>query len=213
MNTRDRGRRFGWIAFGSLLFLTGVDPAAALAQSQCAKLQYSAAGAAAHRKAACAAKAAAAGAPVDAACLAAADARLAQRWAKAIARGDCPTTAEAAGAQEAVDSFLASLNALLEPPAVSHCCATATTCFAGPSIDEASCTSELFGTPGEPGSVCDGATGACVPPPGAGGSCCSLTTLGICTAGPGVAPAACVAAGGLDFPGGVCLPSGACAIP
>jgi hypothetical protein len=114
MNPRDRGRRFGWIAFGSLLFLMGVDLAAALAQSQCAKLQYSAAGAAAHRKAACAAKAAAAGAPVDAACLAAADARLAQRWAKAIARGDCPTTAEAADAEEAVDSFLASLNAL--PP-------------------------------------------------------------------------------------------------
>jgi hypothetical protein len=104
------------------------------------------------------------------------------------------------------------LVAILEPATESHCCDVGASCFASPMLDAASCAGELFGTIGAPGTVCDG-TGNCVRPPGMGGSCCTVPSIGVCGAGPGVDPSDCLAAGGLDFPVGVCLESGACAIP
>jgi hypothetical protein len=194
------------------LVVAAVLVGSAAAQSTCAKLQYKAAGTAARARAACAAVAAAAGVPIDQACLDAADARLARRWAKALERGDCPTSADDSAARSVVEGFLSGLTAILEPPTESHCCDTGPSCFASPTIDAASCAGELFGTIGAPGTVCDG-MGNCVPPPATGGSCCTLPSIGVCSAGPGVDPSTCLAAGGLDFPSGVCLESGACAIP
>jgi hypothetical protein len=185
--------------------------ASAGAQSRCAQLQFAAAGEAARRKAVCAARAAAFGAPVDAACLALADARLARRWARAVARGDCPTPADAAAAQAVVDGFLVALTEVLTPPP-SHCCDTGARCFAGPSLDAASCTLELFGTLGAPGSVCDGATGDCVAPPGTGGNCCALPGA-VCTAGPEDDPADCLAVGGQSSTAAACEPTGTCTVP
>ena len=184
----------------------------ASAQSICAKLQYKAAGAAARSRAACAARAAVGGVPIDRACLDAADARLARKWGRALAYGDCPTAADDSAARSVVAGFLSGLTAILEPPTESHCCDTGPSCFASPTIDAASCAGELFGTIGAPGTVCDG-MGNCVPPPATGGSCCTLPSIGVCSAGPGVDPSACLVAGGLDFPSGVCLESGACAVP
>jgi hypothetical protein len=131
---------------------------------------------------------------------------------KASSKGDCPTTADTAAAQHVVDAFLAGLVDILEPPTVSYCCSTGSSCFAGPAINDSTCL-ELQGTLGPPGSVCEGASGACVAPPGTGGPCCALPQFSVCAAGPGANPAGCVTAGGFDFPNAVCLPSGACAFP
>lgn len=186
----------------------------ASAQSVCAKLWFRVAAEGAKTKAACHAKAAVTGAPVNPACLAAAEEKLVRKWNKATIKGDCPTAAQADDAQEVVDAFVADVVALLTPtpPLPSRCCATGSSCFAGPPIDESACL-ELLGTMGPPGSVCDGATGACVAPPGAGGSCCMLPQFSVCNAGPEVTPAGCVTGGGLDVPNAVCRPDGACAFP
>jgi hypothetical protein len=182
------------------------------AASVCAKLRYKIAAAGAKAKAACYARAAGSGATVDTTCLTRADDALARKWVKATANGDCPTTADAATAQGLVDAFLAGLVDVLEPPTVSYCCATGSSCFAGPVIDASTCF-ELLGTLGPPGSVCEGATGACVAPPGSGGPCCALPQLSVCAAGPGGDPADCSNAGGFHVPNAVCLPSGACVVP
>jgi len=187
-------------------------PCAAAAASLCGRLQYKIAAEGAQAKAVCHAKAIGSGAPVDATCLATAEEKLVRKWAKAAVKGDCQTNADAATAQAVVDDFLAALVAVLEPSPVSHCCNTASSCFAGPVIDASTCL-ELLGTLGPPASVCEGATGTCVAPPGTGGSCCALPQYSTCTAGPTVDPAACVTAGGFDVPNAVCLPSGACALP
>jgi len=212
MQVRTGGRRHATtpiIVIGVVVF--GL-PCAAAAASVCAKLQYKIAAAGAKAKAACHAKAAGSGQAVDATCLLRAEEKLAQKWDRAAVIGDCPTTADAATAQGVVDAFLAGLGAVLEPPTVSYCCNTGSGCFAGPVIDAPNCL-ELLGTLGPPGSICEGATGTCVAPPGTGGSCCALPQYSVCTAGPTVDPAGCVTAGGFDVPNAVCLPSGACVFP
>jgi len=194
------------------LVLLALPAAPARAQSRCAHLQYAAAGEAARRKAHCAARAATLGSPLDAACRALADARLARRWARAVARGDCPTPADAAAAQAVIDDFLAALTQLLTPPPPSHCCDSGARCFGGPSIDASTCQFELLGTLGAPGSVCDGASGDCVAPPSTGGLCCAFLGA-VCTAGPNDDPALCLAAGGQFSTTAVCQPTGACTAP
>jgi hypothetical protein len=191
----------------TLALLVGI-PDAAAAPSACAKLWFRAAGEAAKAQAACHAKAAGAGTAVDPTCLATAAEKLARKWMKATLKSDCPTAADAAASQNRVDAFLASLVDLLTPPA-SHCCATATSCYAGPVIDSGGCL-ELLGTLGPPGSVCDGETGTCVTPPGSGGACCALPLLSVCTAGPSVDPGDCVAAGGSSVLDAVCLENAVC---
>jgi len=180
--------------------------------SRCAQLQYAAAGEAARRKADCAAKAAALGAPVDAGCLAAVDGRLARRWARAAARGDCPTPADSDTARAVVDGFLASLSQALTAPVPGGCCDSGARCFGSPAIDASTCQFELLGTLGAPGSVCDGATGDCVAPAGTGGSCCEFPGA-VCSAVPNDDPADCVAAGGQSFATAVCQPGGTCTAP
>jgi hypothetical protein len=207
-----RGRRYRTapvIVIGLALF--DLDRSADAA-SVCAKLQYKIAAAGAKAKAACYAKAAGSGAVVDTTCVANAEEKLARKWVKAGENGDCPTAADAATAQGLVDAFLAGLVGVLEPPTVSYCCATGTSCLAGPVMDASGCA-ELLGTLGLPGSICDGATGTCVAPPGTGGPCCALPQYSVCMAGPGGDPATCVDAGGFDVPNAVCLPTGACAFP
>jgi len=183
----------------------------ALAQSQCLSLQLAAAGEAARRKAVCAARAAAAGTAVDERCLALAEARLARGWARALARGDCPTAADAAVAKAIVDGFVTALTQALTPPP-SRCCDTGERCWASPMIDASSCELELSGTLGAPGSVCDGASGDCVPAPGTGGPCCALAG-DYCGASPVDGPEICSAAGGTYLATGVCGPAGTCSTP
>lgn len=203
----------GVVALGVVWLAAGaVSTAGAVGQSICAKVQLKVAAAGAKAKAACHASAIGEGNAVDAACLRAAEDKVARKWVKATLKGDCPTALDAATAQGIVDGFVAEFLDALEPPTVSYCCATGSSCWAGPPIDPSSCL-ELLGTLGPPGSVCEGATGACVASPGAGGSCCTLPQFQVCSAGPGVPPAGCVTAGGFDVPNAVCLPNGACVFP
>jgi hypothetical protein len=208
-----RGDGFlGRTSAATLVLLVVGGAGTASAQSVCAKMQWRVAAEGARATARCHAKAAATGAPVDPECVAAAAAKLSEKWAKATLKGDCPTAADAAAAQGRVDAFIDGIADLLTPPIPSRCCATGSACYAGPSIDGGTCL-ELLGTLGAPGSICDGATGACVPPPGTGGSCCAFPQFSMCTAGPTVPPAGCVDVGGLDVPNAVCLESGACVMP
>lgn len=201
------GRIMCAAAFAALI-VGSADTAAA--ESACAKLWFRVAADGAKAAAACHAKAAAIGAAVDPACLTAAAEKVTRKWAKATLKGDCPTAADAAAAQSRIDAFIASIVDLLTPPP-SRCCNTASACYAGPVMDAEGC-SELLGTPGPAGSVCDGSTGTCVAPPGTGGSCCSLP-FSVCTAGPSIPPGDCVTVGGLHMPNAVCQASGACAMP
>lgn len=203
-----------WATLPSLVLLAGfAADAVADAPSKCDKLRFLAAGHAVRLEMACAAAAAAAGTTVDAGCLANAAERLGRKWERAGARGDCTTTVDTGAAQAIVDGFVAALDHALHPPVLQNCCDTGPACFAGPSIDASGCQLELFGTLGPPGSVCDGATGDCVAPPATGGPCCSLTSLSVCSAGPGLNAQDCLLAGGLDYPAAVCEPSGSCALP
>ncbi len=73
----------------------------------------------------------------------------------------------------------------------------------------------MGGTLGAPGTVCDGATGACVAPPPSAGGCCQSPggVAGLCAGGPGVDAQACVLSGGLDFPfNALCQTDGTCAL-
>lgn len=211
----ERSRRSSQAPFAALLLalaLVAVAAREARAQSQCQAMQLASAGEAARRKAVCAARAAATGTAVDERCLALADARLARSWARALARGDCPTPTDAVAAQVIVDDFLATLTQALAPPLPSHCCHTGPRCFAAPAIDASSCQLELFGTLGPPGSVCDGASGNCVTPPGTGGPCCTLPGS-FCSASPGDGPEICSEVGGGYLATGVCGPDGTCNTP
>lgn len=99
------------------------------------------------------------------------------------------------------------------PPATAaRCCDTGPTCYGSPSIDESTCTLELLGTLGPPGSDCDGATGDCVTPPGAGGPCCQLD-YDVCVAGPSVDAPTCATVDGTYQASAICDGSGACLAP
>jgi hypothetical protein len=209
MPTYGIAGRITCVAAFAALVMGSADTASA--QSACAKLWLRVAADGAKAAAACHGKAAATGGAVDPACLTAVEEKVTRKWAKATLKGDCPTAADAAAAQSRIDAFIASIVELLTP---TRCCNTGNTgsaCYAGPTMDAEGC-SELLGTLGPGGSVCEGSTGTCVAPPGAGGSCCSLP-FSVCTAGPSVPPASCVAAGGVDMPNAVCTESGTCAMP
>ena len=71
------------------------------------------------------------------------------------------------------------------------------------------------GTPGDGGSVCDSASGLCVPPPAAPGNCCEgvTTVFGTnCGGGPSTA-SVCESLGGTLFASAVCTPAGTCSSP
>ena len=182
--------------------------APAHAQSRCAKLQLLAAGQAARQQAVCAARAAASGSAIDAACLTRAADKLRRKWDRAVARGDCPTTASATDGQSLVSAFLDSLLTAVQP-AAGRCCDTGPSCFAAPSIDAPACELELLGTLGPHGSVCDGASGDCVVPPGAGGLCCELP-YEVCVAGTNVDAGNCAAVGGTHHTSAICDVAGTC---
>jgi len=60
---------------------------------------------------------------------------------------------------------------------------------------------------GEPGSVCDGATGGCLPT-ASPGYCCDYPTT--CTSGPTGDPLDCAEGGGTVYPSARCMQDGAC---
>ena len=201
-------RRLGASRLGGLVVLAAIAAdGPVFAQSKCAKLQLLAAGQAARRHAACAARVAQTGAPLDQTCVDAVTEKLRRKWERAMTRGDCPTAASADDAQAAVDAFLAAVLGLALPGSAARCCDTGPACFAAPSIDASTCPFELLGTLGPPGSVCDGA-GDCTAPPAVGGPCCQLTYT--CVTGSTVDAPACEMVEGTYHASAVCNGSGAC---
>lgn len=100
----------------------------------------------------------------------------------------------------------------IRPPATTAlCCVTDDGCYHG--VESEGDCELLAGTVGAPGSVCDGATATCRPPPVSPGQCCHVPEAGVCLAGPSLNLAACVRAGGFDFPSGAtCLPDATCEV-
>jgi hypothetical protein len=185
-------------------------PAAAQVESRCYASQMKASGAQAAAEAKCESKAAAKGEPVDPECLAKAAAKAAKALAKAEQKEDCIVTAPDAAVDAAVESFVLQLRDVLNPPPVS-CCEIIGSCFY--AADPATCTgAPVSGTLGAEGSVCDGSTGDCLPPPATAGGCCDdVSAAGVsfdCVGGVFMA-ADCTGAGG-TFSTGVCSPSGDC---
>src|SRR5262245_17286038 len=126
------------------LIVVGITATAAPAeaQSKCAKIQLLATGQAARSQAICAARAAETGEAIDQACLDAATDKLARKWERAVARGDCPTAASAGDGYQLVNSFRAALVDVVIPAAASHCCDAGIACYAGASIDASTCPFE-----------------------------------------------------------------------
>jgi hypothetical protein len=206
-------RRNGLVVLVLVGTLAGVGERAA-AQSKCQTQKYKAAGAVAKAKAACFARAAKAGGDVDPACVSAADDKLARKWEKAEAAGDCVTSGDAAAGVTATEQCLAAIDDVVDPPPPpsSPCCNLANSCAHG--FDEAGCTEVFGGTLGPDGSVCDGATGTCVLATAGTGRCCMTSDGSFCTGGPALDLSACVPPDFLDFPfGSTCAPSGSCTLP
>lgn len=180
------------------------------AQSKCLALKYKAAGRAALARALCTSTAAKNGTAVDPACITKADARLVQKWTKAEKKGDCPAPGDPSAIGDAAQSFVdAAMDAIEPMPAV--CCESGGSCWQGAQfVDAASCV-QFGGIAGEPGTVCDGASGGCITPPASSGQCCYLPDFEVCNGGPVLDLAGCVSAGGLDYPfSATCEPAGFC---
>lgn len=206
-------RRTGLVVLVVAGVLAGVGGRAG-AQSKCQAQKYKAAGAAQKAKAVCFARAAKAGGDVDPACLSAADDKLGRKWTKAEAAGDCVTTADLAEGVVATDQCLAGIADVVDPPPAptSLCCNLGSSCAHG--LDAAGCTDVFFGTVGPDGSVCDGATGACVLGAAGTGRCCMASDGSFCTGGPDLDLSGCVPPNFLDFPfSSTCSPSGSCTLP
>jgi hypothetical protein len=103
-------------------------------------------------------------------------------------------------------------DALTEPGCPSACCTFGGVCAWGTPSEECALAG---GTLGTPGTVCDGATGACIAPPAAPGPCCDDLTppAGVCFGGPTVSPIACNEASGSFSASAVCDPGLGCTSP
>ena len=192
----------------ALLLLAAIalaTPAAAQTASQCTAQKYKAVGKYAQALAACRSKEVAKGLPDESLCEGKALLKLQKAFEKAEARGDCLGTRDGSFASGETEDYLASLAVVLEVQRT--CCVLA---VGTPQClfreDAASCT-DLGGTPGPPGSVCDGATLGCVPPPAAAGPCCEFFETN-CNAG--WPEAICQLNSGVHFPSAACTPADTC---
>jgi hypothetical protein len=103
-------------------------------------------------------------------------------------------------------------NATAEPGCPAFCCSFGLSCAWGDSLDAAFCP-ELGGTLAPPGAVCDGATGACAPPPAGPGRCCEFGGGALCFGGPGVQEPPCDEIGGTFEEAAICDPAAGCVVP
>jgi hypothetical protein len=177
---RQVGRRVtGVVSIGLAMCLTAT---AAWGQSRCTSDKYKAAGKYALALAVCHSKAVAGGVPVDPICEGKGLTKLQASFVKAESKGDCVVPGGQSDAAAIAQKFVGDLGGVLE---VQVFC-----CNAGPGLclyasDAADCASN-GGTLGAAGTVCDGASGACVAAPATGGNCCEGTVYGTgCVGGPG----------------------------
>ena len=103
-------------------------------------------------------------------------------------------------------------NATSQPGCPSLCCSFGASCGWGDTIDASFCP-ELGGTLGPPGTVCDGATGACAPPPAGAGNCCEFGGGALCFGGPNVQQPPCDEIGGPFATNAICDPTDGCVVP
>ncbi len=228
--------RSNWMLVGAslaLFFLLPIDDAQAA--SRCAARKTQVAAKVAYMKAMCHARGMARGVATEDQCLARARAKLIRRMQRASRLRDCAEGASSEDVDAIIDDFLASLTAAFAPstptPALSGptpsptprprlCCASPSNGFGGaPTCSyqiEAFCRQvEAGGVLGQPGDVCDGASGACVPAPGTSGACCDLSATALaevsaCGAGPGVVEScnAYAPIGAVLVPNAVCTENG-----
>jgi hypothetical protein len=177
-------RRLGQLVavLAVLLVSVGLVDAGGTPAGKCAAAKSKAASKKLASKLKCYAKAFGAGKPVDSVCLTAADTKFSTAVGKADTKGGCLFTGDANTLEAVVDNAVKVINAF-DPNSTPGCCT-----FIGSGdcgyYDAATCAG-LFGTSGAAGTVCDGATGNCIPPPAAPGKCCSGAPGYPCLAGPG----------------------------
>jgi hypothetical protein len=179
------------------------------AGSKCAAAKYKASGRYVAAFAKCQAKATAKGAEIDLLCVAKAQSNLASAFAKAEGKDDCLTLGDVVPVQDVLDDPVGEAFEILLPPVSRSCCRSPGGCYW--VEDAAECAG--VATLGEAGSVCNGETRECVPPPPVGsGTCCEdVTVLGVseptCV---GVPMLTCSILGGTAFPDSFCHPSKRC---
>jgi hypothetical protein len=105
-------------------------------------------------------------------------------------------------------------NATQQPPCPDFCCTFGLSCAwtEGDQAGAAECV-QAGGTLGFPGSACDGATGACSPPPAAAGNCCAFGVTLFCFGGPGVQQPPCEEFSGTFSTNAICDPDLSCVTP
>ena len=197
------------LAVGSALLAASL-AAPASAGSRCAAAKFQAAGRYLQALAKCQAKATAKAAEVDPLCIAKAQSKLAAAFAKAEGKDDCLTFGDAAPVQDVLDDPAGEAFAILLPPPERRCCFDSGGCFWAADVSECQTAGVSVGTPG---SVCNGDTRECVPPPGVGsGTCCEDVALGgfvqqTCVGRPMLA---CSVLGGTEVPDSICHGSKRC---
>jgi hypothetical protein len=133
-----------------------------------------------------------------------------------LADGDayCVSFGAAAGGQVVANTAHSwkVRNATSEPGCPAFCCSFGVTCGWGDALDAAFCP-ELGGTLAPPGAACDGATGACVPPPASPGKCCEFGGGALCFGGPGIQQPPCDEVGGVFEADAICDPTAGCVLP
>jgi hypothetical protein len=191
-----------------------VADAAASDPARCAAAKMKAAGKAIYATAKCHQRAMLVGTQAE--CLANVESKLAAAVAKANLLGSCPGSPDAlaADAGGCIDSLAASIattttvtssTTTTTIAAIESCCQGATLCTQ--VATPADCAPFGNGSAAPAGTVCDATTGACAPPPVAGGPCCQF--LGsLCLAGPSLDEANCTTLDGTFFAAGTCTPSG-----
>jgi hypothetical protein len=157
------------------LLAIALPPAPAIAGSRCAVAKLQAAGAYASGLAKCRAKATAKGAALDTTCIAKVQSKLLAAFTKAEGKGDCLTLGDVVPVQDVLDDPASEAFGILLPPVARRCCQTSGACFWAEDVTEC----EVPGiTIGEVGSVCNGETRTCVPPPPVGeGLCCEEVSV------------------------------------
>jgi hypothetical protein len=184
--------------------------APASAGSRCAAAKFQAAGRYLQGLAKCQAKATAKGGEVDPLCIAKAQSKLASAFAKAEGKDDCLTFGDVAPVQDVLDDPAGEAFEILLPPRARRCCYNPGGCFWAEDVSECETAGVSIG---EPGSVCNGDTRECVPPPGVGsGTCCEdVAPAGFaqptCVGRPMLA---CNVIGGTEVPDSICHGSKRC---
>src|SRR5262245_58109730 len=101
------------LVVAATLLTLAATAAPAAAQSKCTALQYKAMGKKYLAKLKCYSKAVTQKVPVDATCLQNAEDKFADKWAAAVAKGDCYTAATEADGENAVDNAVTAAATVL----------------------------------------------------------------------------------------------------